>query len=228
MMRILCNSLEEPSRWFPLSLKQDFMDLHLPLPCSTWLILWNLHLPRFNPRNQLLVHKLPTILVWGRLGLEKIVCLRLEVRDSVPNKYIFYEYEEKNNHDHEFYSFSQKSNYASSWNHSFICKSVSEAQIYVRFYIMYLRVSAWNSCAPFQLVPSPQTPAQIPVNPILYKSPTFLHFIKWEERVVYFYATFPAIPMNSAWIAKDIDQNPTFFNRRIRAWLSTTSLANAS
>lgn len=52
----------------------------------------DLHLPHFNHCNQLLVHKLPTILLWERLGLEKIVCLRLKARDSVPNKYIFFEY----------------------------------------------------------------------------------------------------------------------------------------
>jgi hypothetical protein len=59
----------------------------------------DLHLPHFNRCNQLLVHSYD--FVWGRLGLEKNFCLRLKVRDSVPNKYIFFEYEEKNSHDHD-------------------------------------------------------------------------------------------------------------------------------
>lgn len=42
------------------------------------------------------------------------------------------------------------------------------------------------------------------------------------------HAILPAMPMKIACAASCRDQNPTFLNRRFRAWSSTTSRANAS
>jgi len=41
-------------------------------------------------------------------------------------------------------------------------------------------------------------------------------------------AIFPAMPIKTAWTASCNDQSPTFLIRRIRAWSSVTSRANAS
>lgn len=100
----------------------------------------DLHLPHFDHSNQLYI---APIFAWGRPGLEKNFCLRLKVRDSVPNKYIFFQHEEKNGHDYDN---------STPFHRRVTTQAVEIIHLYMQerlrgsdlceIYIMYLRFSA--------------------------------------------------------------------------------------